>query len=234
MKRKLDPLTRVRLELNLDHLESYCRPEFIKSWDDFEKVCLVALTLRGVGPHELNKLGDWPSRELLKEIEDDVLVLAQCEHERVKRIFPVWKAFERVDKSAKRLRLKSRVNDLIRRAQRLLPDESVLAKAVTEAKAGNAQARCSLGDMVMKTEKLAELLQADRQMMIRRCLAVPLVCWAIGLGHPMAKNFGSLAEFIQTPEEYKTEEQRTKNRERVRRHRSRLKKSRLKSVTPWA
>ena len=157
-----------------------------------------------------------PKRELLAEIECDVLVLAG-QHDRVlRKRFPIWKAFLQVDKRAKRLRLKSRVNDLIRHARRLLSNESVLAKAVTKAKAGNAQAQCTLRDVVLDPQKLGELLLDDRLMVIQRCMSVPLVLWAIGLGHPMAKELGSLAECFETPEEYKAHEKRSKIRSRVR------------------
>ena len=40
----------------------------------------------------------------------------------------------------------------------------------------------------MKTEKLDELLQADRQMESRRFMATPVAKWTV-LGDPMAKDF---------------------------------------------
>jgi hypothetical protein len=63
-----------RLARNLSHLSSYCWPRVIQ-------------------------LDCWPSRELLAQIKDDVLVLTQ--RERKKTIVPVWKAFLLVDKREK-------------------------------------------------------------------------------------------------------------------------------------
>jgi hypothetical protein len=227
--RELRSSDKKRLERNLEHLEYYFQPRSIISLEDeFQRETLLVWTLldlTGSKPHDcyqLDKLGFWPSAESLREIQCDVLVLAG-QHKRVKLIFPVWKAFERVDKRVKGLRLKSRVNDLIRHAQRLLSDGSVLAKVVTKAKAGNAPAQCSLHDMVLDPQKLAELLLDDRQMVLLRCITLPLVLWTIQLGHPMAKDFGSFAEFFGTAEEHKADDRRSKTRGRVERYRLRKK-----------
>jgi hypothetical protein len=178
MKRKPNPIlpAKERLERNLPHLSSYCRP--------------------GVNT------GGWPSlpsREFLAAIQNDVLVLAQ--RERKKPIFPVWKAFLQVDKRQKKLRLKNCVDNLIHRARELLSVESVLAKAVPEAKAGNAQAQCLMRDLVADPQKLVELLGADRQFVIQWCMAQDLLHWTLSIRHPMAKDLHWIAKFLPTKEE---------------------------------
>ena len=169
------------------------------------------------------KRGCWPSRELLEEIQHDVLVLAL--HERVKPILPVWKAFEHVDKRIKKLRLKWNVNDLIRRTRDMRPSESVLGKTVGEAIAGNAQAQCSLRDMVLEPRKLAESLRHDRQMVIQMCMAQPFVEWLIDIGHPMAKDLHNIVNFLPTVEELKAALRRDKNRKRQQQYRFKAKNS---------
>ena len=101
-----------RLARNLKHLSIYCSPRIYCSPGD-----------------KPGGLPLWPSRELLAEIQNDVLVLAQ--RERKKPIFPVWKAFGQVDKRVKKLRLENYVDNLIRRARDLLSVESALSKTVT-------------------------------------------------------------------------------------------------------
>jgi hypothetical protein len=215
-----------RLERNLESLSCYCRPG-TEPEEDVARDGWADGLLRGISGSY--KRGCWPSRELLREIENDVLVLAL--RTRKNPISPVWKAFEQVDKRMPKLRLKLRVENLIRRARDILSGESVLGKTLREAWAGNAQAQCSLRDMVLDTQKLAELLQADRQMVIQRCRAQPLVCWVIEIGHPMAKDLNNIVELFGTVEEMKAEQRREKARERVRRHRL-GKKTSPKSVTP--
>jgi hypothetical protein len=174
LKRKFNPilLTKARLEVNLENLSLCCAPVGVPAFDF-------------VGVPGSSGLGFWPSHEILAQIEDDVLVLAQ--RERKKPIVPVWKAFEQVDRRETKLPLKLEVNDLISRALAMLPGESELNKVVRLAIAGD--------DIVMKPEKLAKLLQDERQMERQRCMAQPLAQWIVTIGHPMAKAFESIAGF---------------------------------------
>ena len=179
---------------------------------------MISPLLRGIFGSD--ELGFWPSYELLGEIEDDVTVLA--ERGRIRQIHPVWKAFEQLDKRLTKLRLKLRVDNLIGRARDVLaklPRESELNKVVRLAIAGDIQARCSLGDMVMKTEKLGELLQADRQMESRRFMAQPVAKWTVCLGHPMAKDFVCIAGFDPPGQDTRDFQRRILQWDRVRRHR---------------
>jgi hypothetical protein len=247
VKRNPNPIlaAKERLARNLKHLSSYCRAGSVSSlgaglyrrlnihrdrdaldWilrssPDFDKLGWCS---------DFDKLGWWPSTGLLREIQNDVLFLA--ERERVGLIFPTWKAFEQVDKRLTKLQLKKRVDNLIGRARDVLADESVLGKAVTRAKAGNAQDQCLLRDMVLDAQKLEELLQADRQMVIQRCMAQPLLCWAITIGHSMVKDLPYMAESFSTVEEFQASHRRARRRESVRRHRL-GKKNLSKSVTPF-
>jgi hypothetical protein len=194
MKRKPNPILLPvieRLERNLENLSFYCSPGFMPPRDGVAINNLVAHIMRGVSGSR--ELGYWPSHELLQQIQDDVTVLA--ERGRVRQIYPVWKAFEQVDRRLTKLRLKLRVGNLISRARAMLPAESELNKVVRLAIAGDIQARCSLGDMIMKTEKLAELLQADQQMERQRCWAKPVAEWTVRIEHPMAKDFVCIAGF---------------------------------------
>ena len=211
-----------RLERNLENLSFYCKPEFVPPRDAINN--FVAHIFRGVSGSL--KLGYWPSHELLREIQDDVTVLA--ERGRVRQIFPAWKAFEQVDKRFTKLRLKLRVGNLISRARDMLPGESELGKAVREAKAGTAQAQCLLREMVLEPEKLDKLLQADRQMERQRCMAKPVAQWTVSIGHPMAKDFVCIAGFDPPDLDW---HRRIVQWDRVRRHRL-AKKTSLKSVTP--
>ena len=215
-----------RLTHNLRNLSSYCRPGFI-SVDDVARDGLTVWTLDAFAGSY--KLCWWPSRELLSEIDKDVLVLAF--RERVRPILPIWKAFEQVDRRLTKLRLKLRVGNLISRARALLPSESELNKVVRRAIAGNAQTQCSLRDMVLDAQKLDELLRTDRRLVIQRCMAQPLVYWIYHIGHPMAKDLDYMVRRFSTAEEFKAWLRRENTRERVRRHRLR-KKTSLKGVTP--
>jgi hypothetical protein len=205
-----------RLARNLSHLSCYCQPLRIPP-DDSARDDLEHWRLRDLpGSY---KDGFWPSRELLAEIENDVLFLA----ERKRAIFPVWKAFLQLNNRVKKLQLKSRVNDLIRRAQRLLSGESELNKVLRLAKAGDLKARCSLSNMILKPEKLDELLEADRQMMVLRDRARPLVYWSIDIGHPFANDWSHIVKLRPTVKEFEAWQRREKRRESVRRCRSRKK-----------
>jgi hypothetical protein len=206
-----------RLARNLENLTNYCRRGFRPldddAWrDDFGDHWRLRRSAAAIV-----KFGCWPTRELLAEIERDVLVLA----ERERGIFPVWKAFELVNKRMKKLQLKSCVNDLIRAAQRLLPAESELNKVVRLARAGKAQAQCSYQKKVLlDPQKHAELLQAHDEMVRQRDMAEPLVHWTINIGHPMAGDWGYIVKLHPTVEEFKDWRRLTKRRESVRRHRS--------------
>ena len=203
-----------RLMRNLEALASYCQPADRTADDD-------PVT------EELKKRGRWPSRELLQEIEDDVFVLLER-----KQIVPIWKEFEQVDKRMKKLRLKSRANDLIRRACARLAGESVLGKAAREPTTKETQSL--LCDIDLGKRNFAELLEDDRRRVRQRYMAGPLVDWALIIGHPMAKDFGKIEAFLiwglnETVEEVKLLQRREKTRERVRRLRE---KTRRDSVTP--
>jgi hypothetical protein len=199
-----------RLERNLSELFFYCRPA----------PCY------------------WPSAELLREIDDDVFVLAnQCQ---VRVIFPLWKTFCRLDKRVKKLRLKSGVDNLIARASKLIPGDSELSKIVRLAKAGNAKDLCAYRDMVLDPQKLGELVEDDRQMAVQLFKAWPLVLWAYTMAHPMGKDLRWIVEDLPTPEEMKVQRRRYLTLQRVRRHRlsqispnnlKKLKKFGRKSVT---
>jgi hypothetical protein len=204
------------LECNLEKL-SFCFP---RRFLPVDVPAFAAFDFIGIsGSYELDY---WPSHELLREIEDDVTVLAM--RGRVRKIFPVWKAFEQVDRRFTKLRLKLRVDNLISRARAMLPSESELDR---EAKAGTAQAQCRLGDMVLEPDKLAELLQAERQMERQRCMAQPVARWTVTIGHPMRKDFVCIAGFDL--QDFDDVIRRTKQSERTRR--CRAKKTSSKSVT---
>jgi hypothetical protein len=217
---------RERLERNLKSLASYCQ----RPADRLAKIDEEAEDPIGEWLEKRRVL--WPSRELLQEIDDDVIVLAM--RGRVQPILPVWKAFEQVNKRIKQLRLKARVNDLIRRACARLAGESVLGRAARDLEAGKAEAQCLLRDILLGNRDLGELLDDDRQRVLQKVKSYPLAEWAIVNGHPMAKDFGRVAEFFVLDNEAikkrKILQRRDKTRERVQRHRL-GKKTRRKSVT---
>ena len=163
----------------------------------------------------------WPSRELLREIDDDVIVLAVAG--RKKPILPLWKAYEQVDRRMRKLRLKSRLNDLIRRAGERVAGESELDRAARELEAGNARGQCLVRDILGGTRSLRELLDDDRQRTLQKAKSYPLVEWLIVNGHPMAKDFGPVVEHFvidaAVVKERKLLERREKQRARTRRHR---------------
>jgi hypothetical protein len=226
MKRKPNPILPVieRLERNLEILQFYCSPGVLPGVVAANPF-MISSILRGIfGSHEL---GYWPSYELLREIEDDVTVLA--ERGRVRQIFPCWKAFEQLDKRLTKLRLKLRVDNLIGRASKLLSDESQLAKALAVATTGNALAQRSLNaasgpesiSAAAKTaaQKHYELLQAHGQMERQRCMAQPVATWTVSIGHPMAKDFVCIAGFDPPGQDWRDSHRRILLWDRVRRHR---------------
>jgi hypothetical protein len=177
MKRKLYPdsaRAKESLEVNLEKLSCCCGP--VDGLEESVATSWVFETLCG-----------WPPRELLHEIQNDVLVLAQ--RERKKPIVLSWETFLQVDKRFTKLPLTLCVNGLITRARAMLPtSESELGKAVREAKAGT-------GQVVMKAEKLDKLLQAALRLERQRFMAQPLAEWIVTIRHPMAKDFESIAGF---------------------------------------
>jgi len=217
-----------RLGRNLENLASYCHPPL----DGMAKVDPTSDDPLGEWLDKIRVL--WPSRELLEQIDSDVIVLATFD--RKKPILPVWKAFEQVDKRMKKLRLKSRLNDLIRGACAILAGESELGKAARDLEAGEAKAKLLVADILLGTRSLGELLDEDRLRQSRRAKAVPLVEWVIAIGHPMAKDLGAVvAFFVQDTaaiEKQKILRRREKTRERVRLSRLKQKESRRESVTP--
>lgn len=206
-----------RLQHNLLALASYCHSvdevpidvgdDFLFDPDDPLINCIVV----------------WPSRDLLLQVQDDVLVLALLE--RKSPIIPVWRAFEQVNKRAPTLRLVRRVNDLISRAIERLDEtpQSELGKAAWDVKRGSAQSQCLLRDIAMGTRDLLEMLMADHRVMARGMMAGPLVRWAINIGHPMAKAFDDFLVEIYNEARLELElsRNREKGRERVRRYRLR-------------
>ena len=171
-----------RLERNLKSLVSYCQ----RPADRLAKIDEEAKDPIGEWLEKRRVL--WPSRELLQEIPDDVIVLAVAG--RKKPILPVWKAYEQVDRRMRKLRLKSRLNDLIRRARDRVAGESELGRAARELEEGNALGQCLVRDILAGTRSLSELLDDDRQTILQKAKSYPLVEWLSVNGHPMAKDFG--------------------------------------------
>jgi hypothetical protein len=216
-----------RLERNLDDLKFCCSPGLTPKGS--EAIRFANFRFSRLAPGVSDKDSYWPPYALLREIEDDVIVLA--EHGRQKQIFPRWKAFEQLDRGTPRLRLKMRVDKLVRRAGDMLPpSESTLDGVVRLAIAGTTQAQCSLRDIVMSPQKLAELLQDDRQMERQRCMARPVAKWIVWIAHPMAEDFVSLAEFYPYGQHEREFHRRLLQSLSVRRHRL-TKKTSSKSVT---
>lgn len=191
-----------RLKRNLEGLASYCHSDDDRSW---------------------------PSRKLLQEIQGDVNLLLKRVRP-VRPVWPIWEAFQKVDKRFKKLRLKSRVNDLIRRARNILRSESDLSKAVKAALTGSAVAQCAWREMVLQPEKFVKLLLDDRRMVTTWCLAKPLMNWAITIRHPVVEELKRVRKFLPTVEEVKASDRRAKAAERTRKSRFRKKNS-SKSVT---
>ena len=209
-----------RLERNLENLASYCKPPPDKT----AKVDPTADDPLGEWSDKIRVL--WPPGELLQEITHDVIALGMVD--RKKPILPVWKAFEQVDKRMKKLRLRSRLNDLIRRACAILAGESELGKAARDLEAGKAESRSLVNDILLGKRNLGDLLDEDRLRQSRRAKAYPLVEWVMVIGHPMAKDFGDVAAFFVQDnaaiEKRKILQRRDKTRERQRRRRLKLKK----------
>jgi hypothetical protein len=205
-----------RLERNLKSLASYCQ----RPADRLAKIDKEAEDPIGEWLKKRRVL--WPSLELLREIDDDVIVLAVAE--RKKPILPVWKAYEQVDSRMRKLRLKSRLNDLIRRARERVAGESELGRAARELEAGNARGQCFVRNILCGTRSLSQLLDDDRQRTVQKAKSYPLVEWLMVNGHPMAKDFGPAAEHFVIDagvvKERKLLEQRRKQRARTRRHRA--------------
>lgn len=218
-----------RLARNLKNLPNYCRPEYLEMYDNEREFFAGLLQV----VYDSSKFGCWPSHQFLRQIQEDVLEIAQCG--RVRKIFPVWKAFEQVNERKKKLKLTSCVTDLIIRARGLLPRESEFERVLRLLKPGDGQARRDYHDMLEDSlrdpRKFAELLQAHEKMMKHRFMVEPLVHWIVLIRHPMAKDFHSIADCCSTLEESKARREAYDRRERVQRHRSR-KKILSKSVSP--
>jgi hypothetical protein len=211
-----------RLERNLEALEFYCQPG-VRLEDDVTGDGWAAKEFSAV--FRIRKLCCWPASELLTEIKDDVLFLYFLE--RNKPIWPIWDAFEHVDRRMKKLQLTSRVNDLIRRAlarrSTMLSIESELSKAAKKGK--SKETSRLLCDIDLGKRKLFELLLEDRLVVKQQRMALPLVDWVIAIRHPLAKVVHNIVEFFPTVEELKTMRRREKTRERVQRYRSGQKNS---------
>ena len=166
----------------------------------------------------------WPSHELLRQIDDDVIELAIAG--RKKPILPVWKAYEDVDRRMRKLRLKSRLNDLIRRARERVAGESELGRAAWELEAGNARRQCLVRDILCGKRSLRRLLEDHQWRTVQKAKSYPLLEWLMVNGHSMAKDFGPVAEHFAVDDavvkERKLLEQREKGRARIRRHRKKL------------
>jgi hypothetical protein len=78
-----------RLERNLKSLESYCQPPVDEQAEIDEEA------ENPIGEWLKKRRVLWPSHELLRQINDDVIELAIAG--RKKPILPIWKAFEQVD-----------------------------------------------------------------------------------------------------------------------------------------
>jgi len=204
-----------RLLRNLKSLEAYCQPPV----DGQAEIDAEAEDPIGEWLEKRRVL--WPSNELLRQIDDDVIELAIAG--RKKPILPISKAFEQVDRRMRKFRLKSRLNDLIRRARDRVTGESELAKAAWELEAGNAGAQCFVRDILCGTRSLRRLLEDDQWRTAQKAKSYPLWEWLIVNGHPMAKDFGPVAEHFVIDagvvKERKLLEQREKGRARTRRHR---------------
>src|SRR6266542_5123351 len=206
-----------RLERNLKSLEYYCqRPvDWLAEVDDGAE--------NPIGEWLDKRRVLWPSHELLWEINDDVIVLAG----RKKRILPGWKAYEQVDRRIRKLRLKSSLNDLIRRALNMIAGESELAKAARELEAGSARAQCLVRDIFEGTRSLRQLLDEDRKRMEWKAKCYPLVEWLMVIGHPKGKEFGPVVDHYAVDDaavkEWKLLEHREKQRARTRRYRAQKK-----------
>src|SRR5262249_7614583 len=153
--------------------------------------------------------------------------------ERKRPIWPIWGAFEHVDRRMKKLQLVERVDDLIDRwlAMRaaMLSIQSELSKAAREGT--SKETRRLLCDIDLGKRNLAELLLEDRRVVKKWYEAKPLVDWVVEIRHPLAKDVNNIIEFFPTMEELKDMHQRAKGRERSNRWRLRH-KIRPKSVTP--
>jgi hypothetical protein len=205
---------RERLERNLKSLVSYC----LRPADRLAKIDEGAEDPIGEWLEKRRVL--WPSHELLHEIDDDVIVLATTP-KRVNPILPVWEAFKQVDRRYPKLRLKTRVDNLIDRALARLAGESELGKAVLGLEAGKAEAQCLLRDILLGNRNLGELLKDDRDRYCQRVKSWALVEWLMVNGHPRAKDFGAVAAFFaldnEAIEKRKILQELEKNRHRQRR-----------------
>jgi hypothetical protein len=126
----------------------------------------------------------------------------------------------------RKFRLKSRLEALIRRAGERITGESELAKAARELEAGNAGAQCLVRDISCGTRSLLRLLEDHQRRTVQKAKSYPLLEWLIVVGHPMAKDFWSGAEYYVVDaaaiKERKLLEQREKGRARILRHRKKL------------
>jgi len=176
-----------RLERNLKSLEAYCQPPVDGQAEIDEQA------ENPIGEWQKKQRVLWPSHELLRQIDDDVIELAIAG--RKKPILPIWKAFEQADRRMRKFRLKLRLEALIRRAGERVTGESELAKAARELEAGNAGAQCLVRDILCETRSLRRLLEDDHWRIVQKAKSYPLLEWLIVLGHPMAKDFWFGAEY---------------------------------------
>jgi hypothetical protein len=161
-----------------------------------------------------DKLGYWPSAELLRSIDQGVGFLALCDRKGSNSLELDWKVFKRLDKRLTHLQLDLKVNNLIGRAHDKIIRGTELAKAERAAMEGNAQAQCSFRAKWLTNHKLIELLSEYRQVVIQRYIAQPLVEWLFSIKHPKAND---IVELPTTVEELKGAQRRDRRRVRGRR-----------------
>jgi hypothetical protein len=220
---ELRKLAREQLEENLELLRIYCQDpdslarELAKDHPDLPPL------------PELMKGFYWPPRELLKSLEESVVLLIATE--RTKKPSPRWKAFILLDKRMPSLRLVLRVNNLVNRAISRLKNagESVLSKAARDT--GSVAAQNLLRDLVLQKQNLGDLLKDHDERNRVRLESKPLMLWLSKIGHPYVRDLvvfrhapASMARFYEMlSENLKMRWQREKARDRDRRYRLRKK-----------
>jgi hypothetical protein len=211
-----------RLECNLKSLECYCRPpvdgqaELDVEAEDANSELAQWLEKRRVL---------WPCAELLRQIDDDVIELAVVG--RRKPIVPKWKAYLQVDRRNSKLRLKSRLDALVRRALERVSGESELEIAAREP--GSASAQCLVSDILCGARSLERLLDDYRQRIVQKAKFGPLFEWLVVNGHPFSKEFGPVAEhYVLDAAAWNKRKlllQSKASRTRMRRHRKKFSKN---------
>jgi len=215
---------REQLEHNLELLRIYCQDP-----DSLERELAKDLPDSTPLPEMLKRYMYWPPRELLKSLEESVVLLIATE--RTKKPSPRWKAFILLDKRMPALRLVLRVNNLVKRAISRLKNagESVLSKAARDT--GSVAAQILLRDLMLQKQNLGDLLKDHDERNRVRLDSRPLMQWLCKIGHPYVKDLvvfrdapASAARFYELlSEKLKIMRQHEKARDRDRRYRLRKK-----------